>query len=407
MLGEIEALLKRTIGLEAATVGSSAIARAVRARQASRGLGDIASYSAHLRESPEELQELVEAVIVPETWFFRDRGAFEAVAQLVRERLPELLAGRRLRLLSLPCSTGEEPYSIAMTLLDAGLTPERFAIDAMDVSGRSIAIAERAIYGRNAFRSGDLGFRDRHFAPVQGGFRPGEAVRQSVRFIQGNLFHAATPPGSGGYDIVFCRNLLIYFDRPMQEQAIGVLHRLLLPDGHLFLGPSETALPERRQFTWAKLPMAFAFRKATAALVPATPMPRVETSQRPPPERTIPQPPAPPPATQPEPELAGARLKEAQRLANGGQLAEAARQCEAVIRQHGPSAEAFHLLGLVKDAAGDRPAAVANYRKALYLDPHHQETLAHLALQLDYVGDDAGARMLRGRLQRSALRGAG
>ncbi|MCO6419800.1 hypothetical protein JYK14_27080, partial [Siccirubricoccus sp. KC 17139] len=267
MTEEIESLLKETMGLDAATIGSAAIARAVRARQAACGLEDAAAYAALARESAAELQELIDAVVVPETWFFRDRGAFNAMVQLLRDGALEWSFGRKLRLLSLPCSTGEEPYSMAMALLDAGFAPDSFLIEAVDVSARSIALAQRAVYGRNAFRGADLAFRDRHFEAVPGGFRPSEAARRSVRFSRGNVFEAATLPGNASQDIVFCRNLLIYFDRPTQEATLQTLHRLLLPGGFLFLGPSETALPSRRDFTWAKLPMAFAFRKAPPGAV--------------------------------------------------------------------------------------------------------------------------------------------
>jgi chemotaxis protein methyltransferase WspC len=408
----IEALLKEAIGLDAATIGGSAIARAVRLRQAACHLDDPAAYTAHLRESPAELQELIDTVVVPETWFFRDRGALDAMVQLLRDGTLSA-PGRKIRLLSLPCSTGEEPYSMAMALLDAGFAPDRFAIDAIDVSGRSIALAQRAVYGRNAFRGADLQFRDRHFEPAEGSFRPVETVRRSVRFIRGNMFDTASLPGSASHDIIFCRNLLIYFDRPTQDAALQVLHRLLLPGGFLFLGPSETALPSRQDFTWAKLPMAFAFRKGGSPGLPqARPLPGPAPASRLS-RPTIPKPPVaapafaarPQPSSEPAKPLRPADLQEAQRLANAGHLAEAVQQCEAQMRENGPTADAFHLLGLLRDAAGSRLEAAANYRKALYLDPHHQETLAHLALLLEQQGDGAGAKMLHERLQRSARRG--
>lgn len=416
MLAGIEALLKDVIGLDAATIGTSSIARAVRARQSACGLEDPDVYAAHLRESPAELQELIDTVVVPETWFFRDRGAFDAVVQLLRDGTLNWSPGRKLRLLSLPCSTGEEPYSMAMALLDAGYPPDSFLIDAIDVSSRAIAMAQRAVYGRNAFRGTDLHFRDRHCEAVQGGFRPSEPVRRSVRFSQGNMFNPATLPGNASHDIVFCRNLLIYFDRPTQEAALQVLHRILLPGGFLFLGPSETALPSRRDFTWARLPMAFAFRKVSAgpALVlhkpAAGPIAALRSFSRPV-AQPAPLPPLPPatPLRPAEPQRAAATasLAEAQRLADGGRLDEAVGQCETYMRKNGPSADAFHLLGLLRDAAGSRSEAIVNYRKALYLDPHHQEALAHLALMLEQQGDGAGARMLRDRLQRSARRSGG
>jgi chemotaxis protein methyltransferase WspC len=416
MLTAIEALLKQVIGLDAATIGDAAIGRAVRMRQAACQLPDLEAYAACLRSSATELQELIDTVIVPETWFFRDRAALDAMVRLIREEMP---GEQPLRLISLPCSTGEEPYSISMALLDGGVAQERIRIDAVDVSSRSIALAQRAIYGRNAFRGSDLSFRDRYFEPVEGGFRPSEAVRRPVHFAQGNLLDPATLPPPGSLHVVFCRNVLIYFDRRTQDAALQVLHRLLAPGGILFLGPSETGLPSRQDFVWMKLPMAFAFRKAAvgrstdaAALSPISPTPRrvpASRSSRPalPPARFTPLPMVAPLPVPPEPPARRASLAEAQRLADAGHLAEAVQHCEAVLRENGPSADAFNLLGLLRDAAGSRPEAILQYRKALYLDPHHPEALAHLALLLEQGGDGGGARTLRERMQRSARRGGG
>jgi chemotaxis protein methyltransferase WspC len=406
MLAAIEALLKERIGLDAATLGGSALGRAVRARQAACDLPTPEAYGALLHHSPEELQALVEAVVVPETWFFRDPGALSAMARMVRERSAE---GRRTRLMSLPCSTGEEPLSMSMALLDAGVPPESFTIDAVDVSAAAIARARRALYGRHAFRGADLGFRDRHFEPVEGGYRPAEAVRRPVRFRQGNLLRPGDLPGEA-HDVIFCRNLLIYFDRPTQQAALRVLHGLLAPEGLLFLGPSETALPARSDFVWLKLPMAFAFRKASGRPALAVAAPEEPAPRRPKPVAALPSmarqaAPAPRPVRSVAPPPAS--LGEARRLADAGQLDAAARQCEALIREAGPSADAFHLLGLVRDAEGRRAEAVAQYRKALYLDPRHAEALAHLALLLEQEGDGPGARMLRDRMARAARRSAG
>src|SRR3954463_795415 len=92
-----------------------------------------------------------------------------------------------LRVLSLPCSTGEEPYSIAMALLDAGFPAERFHVDALDISLRALAFARRGVFGRNSFRGGDGEYRDRHFTAAGAGWQLGEAERRPVEFRQGNV----------------------------------------------------------------------------------------------------------------------------------------------------------------------------------------------------------------------------
>ena len=126
-LGELQNLLKQTMGLDAASIGESAIERAVERRLAACDVEDRDAYLAYVRSSETEFQELIEAVIVPETWFFRDREAFAALARMAFEEWLRTRAEHMqhmqdtqdmMRLLSLPCSTGEEPYSMAMALLN-------------------------------------------------------------------------------------------------------------------------------------------------------------------------------------------------------------------------------------------------------------------------------------------------
>ena len=116
------------------------------------------STGAPCRARSDEQQALIEAVIVPETWFFRYPESFATLAKLASKRLAAINNMRALRILSLPCSTGEEPYSIAMALLDAGLKPHQFKVDGMDVSPLSVEKARRALYGKNSFRGQDIDF---------------------------------------------------------------------------------------------------------------------------------------------------------------------------------------------------------------------------------------------------------
>jgi chemotaxis protein methyltransferase WspC len=409
MFADFEELLKRTMGLDAASIGTPAIERAVQQRLAACGLKNTEIYLERVRGSSDELQELIEAVIVPETWFFRDREAFTALARMAYEEWLRTHPAGVLRVLSLPCSTGEEPYSMAMALLDAGFPTERFRIDALDISARALTHARRAVFGRNSFRSGELDFRDRHFTPAGPGWQLAEAVRNQVEFRQGNLLDAGLQPGAETYDVVFCRNLLIYFDRATQDRAVAALLRLLAPKGWLFVGPSETGLVMSHAFVSAKVPLAFAFRPAGAA-PPAEPRTNGHApTRRPPPARVV-TPAREMPfssvimrsatAVAEAPVKAKTELGHAMRLADQGRLVEAAKECEAHVHAHGPSAKAFYVMGLVRDASGNHAEAAEFYRKTLYLDPQHHEALVHLAFLLDGQGDRAGAKVLSDRARR-------
>src|SRR5689334_16663135 len=116
------------MGLDAASIGSSLVQRTVRLRMKILGLKQVVDYAQLLRTSPQEWNELVESVIVTESWFFRDCEPFAALVRLVFEEWLPAHPTAPLRLLSLPCSAGEEPYSMAMALLDAGVAADRFQI---------------------------------------------------------------------------------------------------------------------------------------------------------------------------------------------------------------------------------------------------------------------------------------
>jgi chemotaxis protein methyltransferase WspC len=378
---------------------------------------------------------------VPETWFFRDREAFVALAKLALERLA-LEPARVLRILSAPCSTGEEPYSISMALLDAGIDATRFAIDAIDISARSIEFARCAVYGRNSFRGSALTFRERHFSEAAQGWVPNERVRQPVRFALANLFEAPTDSALR-YDFIFCRNVLIYFDREAQDRAIRLLDTRLAEGGTIFVGPAETGLMMRNAMRSAHIPLAFAFHRmppdgtgargcthrpgpgALGVASPgtafalqtgtatrrATPLPSAKpTSHR---SKAMPQnatrrhaplgaPPVSPPDTR-TPRLASAALEDAERLADAGRLDEAERASRALVLEHGPHADAFYLLGLIADARGRSSEAGDFYRKALYLEPTHYEALTHLATLVEATGDKAGAQQLMQRARRAVM----
>ena len=413
-----EQMLELTMGLMAASIGTSAVDRAVAVRMGAKGLSCEDAYWRLLQGSRAELQELIEAVVVPETWFFRDPQAFAAMARIGLEKRN---SGRILRLLSLPCSTGEEAYTMAMALLDAGLPAGSFTVDAIDISARSLGLAQLGIYGRNSVRSRDLEFRDRYFAPAEQGnrfesYRIGDAARAPVHFAHGNILDPEFLAGRDPYDIIFCRNLLIYFDADTQTRAIGVLKRLLAPEGVLFAGHSETGLMPANGMVSARIPMAFAFTAATQAPAAAGRAQPPARAARPAPARPAGRPSAPrsprvlasppsrrEPAAQPTP----SGLSDLRYLADAGRLEEAAAGCERHIREHGPSTPALLLLALISDAWGQGEEAARHYRSALYLEPDNAEALGHLALLLRKQGDHAGARLLDDRMRRQAERRAG
>ncbi len=425
-LTAIETLLKDTMGLNAASIGSATVARAVHLRMGACGINDEGAYFARVRGSASELTALIEQVVIPETWFFRNVKPFEALRKFIGEEWMTRGINRVLRVLSLPCSTGEEPYTIAMTLHDAGLAPSQIHIDAVDISEKNLAAGRTALYTQNSFRGDDISFRDRFFTPQDNKcYLLNDTIRKMVHFEQGNMLDYSFVAGRQPYDVVFCRNLMIYFDRPTQERAINVLDRLLDPKGILFVGHAEANLIMSYWSSSHRHPAAFAFRKHSDERRSQTDRrAQTETPSRPQAERRRTRrerrlPPAPAPVVAPFAETlvsqtshpapkspASTDLEEASRLANEGHLVEAASLCEQHVEDHGPSVQAFYLLALVRDAAGNQQQAESLLRKVIYLDPTHQEALTHLALMLESQGNTEGAGLLRQRAQRAAERSA-
>lgn len=407
--------LKERIGLDVASVGEAIVERALRQRAAASGAPDSDAYWQLLIGSAQEQQALIEAVIVPETWFFRYAESFSTLGRLATARLATLASARPLRILSLPCSTGEEPYSIAMALFDAGLAAGQFKIDAMDISPLSIERARRGLYGRNSFRGADVGYRDRYFTPGEQGYQIADRVRDRVDFQPGNLLDPNLL-ARAGYDFVFCRNLVIYFDQPTQKHVFEVLKRLTLDDGVLFIGPAEGSLLAGMGMRTIGVPQSFAFRHVPLESAPASAAPNGASAQRRmrapielprPMPRSVPRPVSALAKTTDRPETgndAGATelLAEIARLANEGRSAEARAACERYLHKHAPVAQVFYWQGLLAEVDGQTAQAQGFYRKALYLQPQHAESLAQLAALLAAQGDVAGAR----RLQERAARGA-
>ncbi|MGX9699067.1 CheR family methyltransferase [Janthinobacterium lividum] len=406
-----QALLRRATGL---SVSKAVAERAVGQRMEQTGFSDSEAYLQAL--TPAEMTQLIELVVVPESWLFRDPQAFYATVELVQERWAR---GRATRILSIPCAGGEEPYSMAMALRDGGVPKQAFSIDAYDLSPGCIERAQAGVYGRNAFRAQDVAFRDRYFTHVaDDAYRIIDSLREQVTFRQGNLLQFDTATYSRHYDVIFCRNLLIYFDKPTTRAAIHNLSALLADDGMLLAGYAEVPSFCQNGFAPLQFRQAFALKKETAApaaALQATPLPALRTLRSVPPapkraaapaapvaaaaSRTRPTAvPAPPPA--PAPAAQADLLAEARLLADRGQLREAGEKCHAHLARVPEAAEAYFMLGIINELAGKMDLADDYWRRCIYLQPDHYEALCHLSLLAERNGNHTAATTLKARAAR-------
>ena len=401
-----QALLRRATGL---SVSKAVAERAMGQRMEQTGFSDSVAYLQAL--TPAEMTQLIELVVVPESWLFRDPQAFYATVELVQERWAR---GHATRILSIPCAGGEEPYSMAMALRDGGVPKQAFSIDAYDLSPGCIERAQAGVYGRNAFRAQDVGFRERYFTHVaDDAYRIIDSLREQVTFRQGNLLQFDTATYSRHYDVIFCRNLLIYFDKPTTRAAIENLSALLADDGMLLAGYAEVPSFCQNGFAPLQFRQAFALKKDNtprAAVIQVAPLPALR-SVPPAPRRaaaaSVPVAPAaprmrpvsvPPPA--PAPAAQADLLAEARLLADRGQLREAGEKCHAHLARVPEAAEAYFMLGIINELAGKMDLADDYWRRCIYLQPDHYEALCHLSLLAERNGNHTAAATLKARAAR-------
>lgn len=393
--------LTEKMGLEIASIGIERV-RDVLHRQCLRLGREEAEYLRELPGNSALQEQLYDAVVIPETWFMRGLETLEWLCRHVRENQLDRGPQQPLRILSIPCSTGEEPYSILMALDMNGVDLLQVQLTAVDISAAALSRAAKARYRDYSFRAVAPALRKKYFTQQECGEEIlDERIRKNVAFRHGNLvdptFFAIEKP----FDYIFCRNLLIYLNAEGRQTALSTIRRLLGPQGIVFAGHSEANCFAQNGFIAVDSPRTFAFRKDVKKAA-ATHFPhetkrgrtakRKKVSQsrccRKPHAERQPMDPVPTPA---EPEEKARdpvfSLAAIQSLADAGHIDQALEQCEACIRNQAiASADVFCLCALLNEACGKNSAAEQAFRKALYLDPNHREALAHLILLLRNSG---------------------
>ncbi|MGQ0844755.1 MAG: CheR family methyltransferase [Sporichthyaceae bacterium] len=313
-----------------------------------------------LRGDPSARTALVEAMTIHETSFFRDEGQFLGLVTEILPTLPD-----PVQVWSAGCSTGQEPYSLAMVLAEQGRAG---TVIGTDVSGGALETASRGVYSERELRGLSPERRERWLRPGAGGWTVADELRRRVQFRRHNLL-AESPPVTPR-PLVFCRNVLIYFDDADTVRALRSLGRGLAPDGWLFLGFSEVLWRIDPGWSAVGVGNAFAYRR-----------------RAPEPPRVAPPTRRPGPSARPRPAAARAQ--------SPGASAGVAQ----TWREH---LDAGH----AATAAGEHAAAVVAYRAAAYLAPEEASAHLHLALALARSGEQAAARRAL-RTARSAAAGLG
>jgi len=236
------------------------------------GAADFAAYYRFLRYDPKgrtELESAVEALATSETYFFREPHQLRAFSE---ELLPllarQLDSQRRLRIWSAGCSTGEEAYTLAMLVLDSGLFHGwHVEVFGSDISRRVVALARRGAYSRSALRQAPPEMVQRYLDHEGGHWTVKPEVRSLVSFGHLNLVDEHMLALVGHVEVVFCRNVMIYFDLPARRRVLRSFHAKLVDGGYLLLGHSESLINVTADFELVHLKNDLVYRKPTSAVL--------------------------------------------------------------------------------------------------------------------------------------------
>jgi chemotaxis protein methyltransferase CheR len=235
------------------------------------GYGGFASWFAALRlsDSAELLQDLINQLTVNETYFLREDYQFDAMLNWVLPRVLTARGGRGpIRILSLPCSTGEEPYSIALRLLEEWdrINDVDVEIHGADIDSDVLDRAAHASYGERSLQRVPKPWLAKYFTPVGGDrYQLDDGIRGAVTLHKVNICDTPSMRPFRDFDVIFCRNVLIYFDELSSRRAAENLYGAMRPGGYLFLGHSESMSRISPIFTPTRLPEGIVYQRPTGA----------------------------------------------------------------------------------------------------------------------------------------------
>jgi chemotaxis protein methyltransferase CheR len=241
------------------------IERRLTDRLAATGTRDFATYFGWLRSDAEERETLINAFTVNETYFYREE---HQLACLSRSLLPDLITtrrpGDRIRIWSAPCSTGEEAYSIAIWLLENWRLVDAYNIEIVgsDIDTRVLEAAREGLFGERALSRLSPQLIETYFGPLRRHRREIiQDLKESVTFTQANLVDGPSLAAHGTFDVVFCRNMLIYFDDESRLVAARNLYDRLAPGGYLCLGHTESMSRISDRFAVRRFEDAIVFQR--------------------------------------------------------------------------------------------------------------------------------------------------
>jgi len=354
------------------------------------------------------IPNFINELTIPETYFLRNRNLFEALQHVV---LPELIKRKKyshqINIWSAGCSSGEEPYSVAILLTELLGANHHWQIKiiATDINPEILKKAKKAVYTEWSFRGTPSWLKEKYFSEVAPGkFQLKAEVRQMVTFMTHNLVDGPYPPVSGvqRFDLIFCRNVLIYMPKATVIEILTKFYTILDDEGYLITGPSEfpslklkkykpktvqgTILYQKAKPEPKDVPSKKRSRKPMDLLRRAGKKVRLLNVRDVIPQRNTPVPVESPKSSEIQNKhdaLLTDELAQIRRLADKGLLSEAKKLCEQYVKKHSFDKRGYYFLGNIYLEMGNLAKAEENFKRALYFDPNY--AMAHFNLGTVYL----------------------
>lgn len=357
----------------------------------------------------EKLRVLIENIKVPETWFFRDIESFNYLKLYIEKNRNQINKTNPLKILSAPCSTGEEPYSLAILTFECGLSRDEVEILAIDISRESLQSAQNAIYRKSSFRNDYNNFKEKYFVNIDGKYKLIEKIKNYVIFKEENILNNDFLYNYTQFNIIYCKNLLIYFNDDARNIVLNNINRLLDENGVLLVGLSELSFFTRNDYEQVKHNLAFACKKKINntqnsdftkninyteesinfkelnnkhIIKQSTNVKKIEKSIKIEDNRRV------------------YTLENIKKLADEGNFKEAEEICKIILQNDNYNIEILFYMGLIYMALNKKELAIEYFNKVIYLAPSHYETLIHLSLIYESIEKKQQAEIFKKRAEK-------
>jgi len=408
LIDEIAQLIETASGFVIGDRSTDALASFVRERVAQGGFAGVERYIDYLRRHPdsEEWRHILSKITIKESYLFRAHAQFEALADAILGEIAGRRANRRLRVWCAGCARGEEAATLAIVLADHPIVGTwEWSVLATDVDEAALSDAESGVYGPRAVGRVPAATLERHFVRHGLRYELNPELRRRIEYRWLNLVEQPLNLPDGLFDVIFLRNVLIYFRPEIQRRVVESVEKTLEPDGSVFLGPSESLIHLGTRLQARDLGDCFCYR-----LPPTSGDDGADTVIGDQTVRLAPVPtagPVPMPRMAPDDEelepLVEVRLEAMIKALEEGHHQRAVAGLAALRHELPESAVAHALGGVASERLGEPERAAHAYRAALYLEPEMDEVRFLLACVLDELGRSKAAA----REYRTALTGLG